>query len=190
MTGFARWMRLGLAALMIVMSSAHAYAQSTDPADAKAPRLKANPAIEECHRRALALVDTAARRNKEGGEVVGHLLFGFGIAGAVYSAVKNEDDKQKAIAATEQACLASKGLAPKVTDRKAVVYNKNTAPGSEHTCMNPETSCTHAHTYCMNACAARKATSRCTNDCEQAGRNCSLTGTWKTTNCLKTGMIK
>lgn len=183
-------MRLGLAALMVVMGSLPGIAQTTETPESKAPRVKANPAVEECRQKALALVDTAARRNKEGGEVVGHLLFGFGIAGAVFSAVKNENEKQKAIAATEQACLASKGLAPKVTEKTAVVYNKDTAPGATRTCTNKETTCTSAYARCQNGCIERNRGNGCRSDCEQAITNCQATGTWKTQNCLKTGMIK
>ena len=200
---FARWMRLAMAAVIFAISGASAFAQTAEPGAAKASRAKANPAFDECRKRATALVDTPERRNKESGDVVGHLLFGFGIAGAVITSIKNESDKQKAIDTTEQACLAGKGLAPKVAvtppdsvvkrtrgERAPVVANGTTAPGATRTCTNTETSCSAAHSYCQNDCSRRNAGSTCRSDCEQASTNCQATGKWKTQNCIKTGMIK
>ena len=57
-------------------------------------------------------------------------------------------------------------------------------------CSNFATSCKGAYSYCRNNCNEYGRGLSCYKDCDQASNRCQETGTWRTTNCLKTGMAR
>ncbi len=65
-----------------------------------------------------------------------------------------------------------------------------TAAGADRACSNFETSCSAALSYCLSNCRERGSGGRCFQDCSGAVSYCRSSGTWRTTNCLKTGMTR
>ena len=88
----------------------------------------------------------------------------------------------------ELECLTAKGLAP--SQNKSTGDPAITAPGASRLCSNRATSCSGALSSCLANCRERNAGAGCQKDCSQAVQNCRSTGTWQTTNCLKTGMTQ
>jgi hypothetical protein len=107
-------------------------AQAQEQPSAKPKRQTSAKAQPTCRDKATAFVDTAARREKETGDVLFNLLIFGGIAGAIITSISNENDKQAAIDTVEKRCLAGKPFAaPQSAEEKATTAAKVKAARAE-----------------------------------------------------------
>ena len=106
---------------------------------------------------------------------------GLGISDAIRA-----DAGERAAHRAELECLTARGL---ITKQQA--GDPATTPrGALSTCHNQATTCYGALSSCLAGCNSGHHGSGCQKSCNAAVQFCRSSGTWRTANCIKTGMVK